>query len=140
MHQMEFNRDFLKSIDWKRISNQAESQAMSDMRLTSYFDDPENFSVIIDFSYREDDQSGPEGLTNFLRVVIRTDAEATDDDIQETVNDYVMDSYVMPTFQAHIESLGIDWEEFYEDWLMGCPGPDFEISFDNDIDISGWSE
>jgi hypothetical protein len=111
---------------------------MSDMRLASYFNDPENFSVVIDFSYREDELSGPQGLTNFLRVIIRTDAEATDDDIQETVNDYVLDNYVMPAFQAYIESLGNDWEEFYEDWLMGYPGPDFEISFENNIDIGGW--
>jgi hypothetical protein len=139
MHEMQFNRDFLKSIDWKLISDKAETQAMSDMRLTSYFDEPENFSVIIDFSYREDDQSGPNGLTNFLRVIIRTDADATNGDIQETVNDYVLDNYVMPAFQAHIESLGIDWEEFYEDWLMGYPGPDFDIPFNNDIDIDKWS-
>ena len=135
---MAFTREFLKGIAWKKISEQAEAQAMSDMRLSSYFDDPKNFSVIIDYSYREDDLSGPDGLTNFLRVIIRTDAEATDDDIQETVNDYVLDNYVMPAFQAHIESLGIDWEEFYDDWLMGYPSPEFEISFDNDIDIGEW--
>ena len=137
---MAFTRDFLKSIDWKSISEKAESQAMSDMRLTSYFDDPENFSVVIDFSYREDEQSGEEGLTNFLRVIIRTDAETTDDDITETVNDYVLDNYVMPAFQSHIEPLGIDWDEFYEEWLLGYPGPEFDISFNNDIDIGEWVE
>jgi len=135
---MTFTRDFLKSIDWEKISQEAETQAMSDMRLASYFNGPKNFTVVIDFSYREDDASGPEGLTNFLRVIIRSDAEATDDDIQETVNDYVLDNYVMPAFQAHIESIGIDWEEFYEDWLEGYPGPEFDISFDNDIDIGEW--
>ena len=135
---MDFTIDFLESINWKKISEQAESQAMSDMRLTSYFDDPENFSVVIDYSYRKDHLSSPGGLTNFLRVIISTDAEATDSDIRETVNDYVLDNYVMPAFQEHIESLGINWEEFYEDWLNGYPSPD--ISFDNDIEICEWTD
>ena len=137
---MAFTREFLKGIDWKKISEEAESQAMSDMRLASFFDSPENFSVVIDFSYREDELSGPEGLTNFLRVIIRSDAESTDDDIRETVNDYVLDNYVMPAFQANIEALGIDWEEFYDDWLMGYPGPNFSIPFNNDIDVGEWDD
>jgi hypothetical protein len=138
-----FTRDFVRSIDWRAISEEAESQAMSDMRLTSYFEKVKNFTVIIDFSYQDDKNAGSNDLIKFLRVVINTDGEVADDDIVETVNDYVLDSYVMPAFQQHIESLGYDWSEFYENWLdvfPGPPGAGFNVNFENDIVIKPWKE
>jgi hypothetical protein len=139
--KMKFNREFVLSINWRAVSEDAESRAMSDMRLASYFEDVENFTVEIDYCYREDKDPSSRDLIQFLGVVISTDGKVADDDIVETVNDYVLDSYVMPAFQKHVESLGYDWSEFYEDWLNVFPGPPgagFNVNFENDIVVNPW--